>query len=167
METAKDSLTNIFSYYPKMLPILSFAVLDGVSSGYAASSMIHLFPEKYKNDQIVFAIYLSVSGVGTMIAGFFGGKVCDAYPLKKGGIMLIFWYILGCLVCYLTYFVGSIYLVYASAFFWGFQIVFEQSYVLVCCSKMYEGSKQSFAIVKQVHSLSFIIYEVISLATHN
>ena len=124
METAKESLTNIFSYYPKMLPILSFAVLDGVSSGFGASTMIHLFPEKYKNDQIVFAIYLSIAGVGTIIASFLGGKVCDAYPMKKGAIMLICWYLIGCLVSYLAYFVGSIYLVFVSAFCWAFQILF-------------------------------------------
>ena len=136
--------------------------------GFAASTIIHLVPDDHtKDDQVVFAIFLCVAGVGTITGGFLGGKVCDVYSMRKGGVMLIIWYVAACLVCYLTYFIENMPLVYISRLCWGFQIAFQQSYVMVSCSKMYEGSKQSFAIVRQVHSLTFIIYEVISMTTHN
>lgn len=38
---------------------------------------------------------------------------------------------------------------------------------MVICSRLYEGKVEAFAITKQFHCISFIIYEVVALSTNN
>ena len=38
---------------------------------------------------------------------------------------------------------------------------------MVICSRSFKGAPQSFAITKQFHSLSYVVYEIIALSTNN
>lgn len=44
---------------------------------------------------------------------------------------------------------------------------FLSANLMVICSKLYGGKPESFAITKQLHCFSFVIYQLVSMGTKN
>ena len=76
-------------------------------------------------------------------------------------------YALSCVLIWVGSLVEDYYFTLAIGFFFGIQYYFISSCEMVMCSRLFEGKTESFAVVKQFHSVSFVIYEIISLTTSN
>jgi hypothetical protein len=48
---------------------------------------------------------------------------------------------------------------YITVFLWGLALYFLEGWIFVCCSKIYGGRIEAFAIQKQMHTVSFIIFQ--------
>lgn len=145
-----------------MFSILSFAVIDGVNLAFSSTTILHLISTE---SSVRITICYFLGGIGTLVGAYFGGKLCDLYTLKKTGYMVLFTFVCGCMLCVIADLSQSYIFACLAYLNWGFQFTFFESYLLVCCSRFYDGSKESFAIVKQIHCLSFIVYEINSLLT--
>lgn len=106
-------------------------------------------------------------GVGGTIGGFIGGKLCDMIPVKKVIIISLSLYVFLCLSAGIIYHHKDVYLAISCCFIWGFDLYFLEAGLMVACSRIYGGVPESFAIVKQFHSLAFVIYELVSIPTNN
>jgi hypothetical protein len=54
-----------------------------------------------------------------------------------------------------------------SCFLWGFVLYYITSNLMVISSRLYEGKPESFALTKQFHCVSFIIYQIVAMTTNN
>ena len=50
---------------------------------------------------------------------------------------------------------------------WGYVLYFVQSNEMVLCSKLFEGRYEAFAVIKQFHCVSLVLYYLISMLTEN
>ena len=50
---------------------------------------------------------------------------------------------------------------------WGVSFNALESWLFVCCTKIYNGKIESYAIVKQVHTLSYVLFQVHMIITDN
>ena len=76
-------------------------------------------------------------------------------------------YVFLCAASSVIYLNPNAILAMVCCFIWGFNLYFLEAVLMVACSRIYGGAPETFAIVKQFHSFSFVIYEIVNIPTHN
>ena len=121
-----------------MFAILSFAVIDGINLAYSSTTIWQLTS---KEDSLRITICYFLGGIGTLIGAFSGGKLCDIFTLKKTGFITLLTFVSGCILCTIADLSSSYTFSCLAYLNWGFQFAFFESYLLVCCSRIFDGSK--------------------------
>lgn len=112
-------------------------------------------------------ICLFTYGIGCVLGGYVGGKISDKIKLKISSTIALCIYAFTCLFSMIASQVLNIWTARVGCFFWGFTLYFLSANLMVICSRLYNGKPESFAITKQFHCFSFVIYQLVSLATEN
>ena len=100
------------------------------SIGIQSSTLIHLVPktdDKAHYDLLPGIVIISF-GVGSLIGGYVGGKLCDKFTLKRVAVVGVLLYALGCLSILAGSFIDK-YPFTLVVFFWN---GFEYSYITGC-----------------------------------
>jgi sugar phosphate permease len=131
----------MFRYYPKMISVLFILLIDGVCLGIYSSQITHMIP--YENDLSVrnkkAGFCTILLGVGATIGGFLSGYLSDKMKIINAGKISIFFFIMGCIVNYITVQIQSFPLTLFAAFTWGFQLFYLEGWMYVVCSKTFKG----------------------------
>lgn len=165
----KKILLSTLKFYPTMISVLGLIFVDGINIGVQTSTLVHLIPktDDEKQDNFYSGICLLSSGVGCFIGGYLGGKLCDIFPIKKIAYSGIFLYILACTLIFIASFIEVFTFSLLASFVLGFEFYYIEGCLLVICSRIFQGVPESFAIVKQFHCISFILYEIVAMTTSN
>ena len=94
---------NTIKYYEVMKSCLGLIFLDGINMGIQYSVLLHLVPttDDQKHDELFSGIAVIVFGIGTLLGGYLGGKLCDKFQLKKVAIASVILYIISCVSIYI------------------------------------------------------------------
>lgn len=106
-------------------------------------------------------------GFGASTGGYFGGKLCDMFGIKKVAYGGSIFYALTCILSIVVSLIDVFPFSCFVCFSWGFLIYYVQSNEMVMCSKLFDGKYESFAIVKQFHCVPILLYYLISFLTDN
>lgn len=151
----------IVKFYPKMKHIVLAIVLDGLILGFTASYFSHLLPDSLQSDLNV-GILLIVHGFGGIIGGYLSGFLSDYIPVLKEGIVGYLFIAGTMLLTILKNYVHFETITFALVigFLWGVALYFLEGWIFVCCTKVYDGKIEGYAIVKQLHTGSFILFQI-------
>ena len=139
-------------------------VLDGFLLGFTTTNFSTLLKAEDETNFNVGLLHIS-NGIGAIIGGYLSGFISTRIHVLKEGVMLFLYFALSLLLTYfikLVDFEGLAYPLFIT-FLWGITLYALEGWLFVCCVKLFSGSMESFATVKQVHTLSFIIFQVYSL----
>lgn len=147
-------------FYPIMVSVLGFIFLDGINIGIQTATILRLIPmtDDEQNDKIRVGIMIIVKGTGCLIGGYLGAFICDKMRIKRVIFLSIILYSISCALIWAGSFVENYYFTLGIGLFFGIQYYFISSCEMVVCSRLFEGKPESFAVVKQFHSVSFVIY---------
>lgn len=93
-----------------------------------------------------------------MAGSYFGSRLCDIISMLRVCLLGLSLYVVSCFPAFLGYLFSSYYLAMVVMVIWGFQFCYIFSALMVCCSKLYNGAAEAFAVVSQFHCLSFLLY---------
>lgn len=143
-------------------------LLDGLMQGFISSYFSHLLPSEIRTT-VNLGIILSIKGLGSIIGGFLSGILSDKIKVNEVGILGFLFIILTLLMTLLNNFAELSTITYALVigFMWGVSKYFLEGWIFVCCSKVYNGKTEAFAIAKQLHSFSFIIFLIYMIITNS
>lgn len=96
-----------------------------------------------------------------------GGRLCDTFSVKFTAYIGHYLFIMNCILSIIVSLLDLFPLSCVACFFWGYLVYYTQANEMVICSKLFKGKSESFSVMKQFHACSLIIYEVISMLTHN
>lgn len=85
-----------------MKHILMLIIIDGVNVGLMTSTYIHLVPTHHLPAELAFGYCLISMGAGTMIGGYFGGKLCDVIRVQRVASLCVIAYVLSCMMAILV-----------------------------------------------------------------
>ena len=119
-------LSSTLKFYSTMLPVLGLIFVDGMNIGIQSNTLIHLIPKT--DDDLLSGIAIISFGVGSLIGGYVGGKLCDKFTLKRVAVVGVLLYALGCLSILAGSFIDK-YPFTLVVFFWN---GFEYSYITGC-----------------------------------
>ena len=167
--TWKHVLLSTLKFYPAMSSLLGLIFIDGINIGIQSSTIIRLITktDDKGHDDLLSGIAITCFGVGCLVGGYAGGKLCDRFQLKRVAMVGVLLFGLSCLTILAASFISWYPLTLGVFLFYGFQYSFITGCELVICSRTFKGAPESFAIVKQFHCLVFVVYEVIVLLTDN
>lgn len=74
---------------------------------------------------------------------------------------------MSCLFSIAAAYIMEMWAALVACFMWGFVLYFISATLMVICSRLYGGKPESFALTKQFHCFSFVIYEVVAMTTNN
>ena len=156
------------SYYT-MRNLLPCILIDGINVGVSSSFMLHILPkiDDEKQDNLNAGYSLMGFGFGCVIGGFIGGKICDYIRAKSSIIVGMVIYTVCCVTFFIASFFKSLAFSIVCCLMWGLSMYYLQSAEMVVCSRLFEGKPESFAIVKQFHSVSMVGFFILSAITHN
>jgi predicted MFS family arabinose efflux permease len=151
-----------------MRHLFAALLLDGLMLGFVASYSSHLIPEHLRSPLHV-GIMLMLNGVGAILGGYFSGYLSDKVTPPQLGVLGFMFIILSLLLTLLANYLSLETIGYPCflGFLWGVCVYFLEGWIFVCCAKVYEGRIETFAIVKQVHSISFIIFQIYMIIVSN
>ncbi len=147
-----------------MKHIIPAMILDGIMLAFTTTNFSNFLPETLQTDYNVGLLHIS-NGVGAIIGGFLSGYLSSRIAVIKEGVILFLFTILTLLLTLLNYFYYFEGLTYPliTTFLWGISLFFLEGWLFVCCVRLYRGIIESFAVVKQMHTLSFILFQIYSL----
>ena len=165
----KEIFLSTLKYYPQMVPVLGMIFVDGLNIGVQTSTLLRLIPitDDKKQDLLHAGFCTISSGVGGFFGGYLGGKLCDKFGTKLISTiamclnMVVYVLILG------ASFFEQLPVSLVVSFVFGFEYYFLEGCLMVICSRTFHGHPESFAIVKQFHCFSFVLYEVLAMSTEN
>ena len=96
-----------------------------------------------------------------------GGRLCDYIAVKKTAYIGMFIFLFNCLFSILVSLIDVFPLSCFAGFLWGYVFYYVQANEMVLCSKFFKGKTESFAVIKQSHSASLVLYEVLGMLTDN
>ena len=165
----KQQLKNMREYYWKMRHMLGYTFIDGINVAVSILTILHLYQPtgERHTDEIRAGIALLAMGFGGLVGGYLGGKLCDIFGVKKVAYAGIALYALTCILSIVVSLVGAVPFSCVACFAWGFLLYYIQANEMVMCSKLFEGKYESFAVMKQFHLISVILFYVVSLLTEN
>ena len=120
-----------------------------------------------KKDELYAGIVLLAYGFGCMLGGYMGGRLCDYFAVKKTAYIGMLVFLLTCLLSILVSLVDVFSLSCCAGFLWGYLVYYVQANEMVLCSKFFKGKTESFAVIKQSHSISLLLYELLGMLTNN
>lgn len=122
-------------------------------------------PEDMMN---LYAGYCNISlGVGASLGGYISGKVGDKIGSRRSGALGIGFFLVGCLLAYLTILLQNFPLTLASALVWGFFLFYIEGWLYIVCSREFKGRSESFSVNKQLGSITCFLFQLIVLFTEN
>ena len=102
-----------------------------------------------------------------MVGGYFGSKICDILSIKVAIYIGIAFYLLACVGSIIVEEVNIFPLSCVVCSLWGYVTNYVQANEMLVCSRIYDGTTESFSVARQFHSISMIIYSVIMTVTDN
>ena len=148
---------------------MGIVAIDGFNLAVSAVTILRLLPEEkdeHKNN-LNAGICLIIYGCGNSIAGYFGGRLCDKYLIKKTMTGNLVIYCTSCLVSLAGWYVREFWLAAVGCFLWGVVQASMMAGLMVVCSRIYGGHYESFAVVKQFHCICYLVYQVVMMSTGN
>lgn len=105
------------------------------------------------------------NGGGAIIGGYLSGYLSSKIAVIKEGVILFTFIVLTLLLTLLnsTYLFSGLSFALITTFLWGISLFFLEGWLFVACVRLFKGMIESFAVVKQMHTISFIIYQLYSL----
>jgi predicted MFS family arabinose efflux permease len=144
--------------------IVPAMILDGFLLGFTTTNFSNLLNKDQETSFNVGLLHIS-NGVGAILGGYLSGILSSKMSVLREGVILF-----GCaiLTLLLTFFIqlvefDTIAFPLFITFLWGITLFFLEGWLFVCCVRLFNGAIESFAVVKQMHTLSFIIFQVYSL----
>ena len=139
---------------------LGLIVLDGINMILPAGTLPRLVPTEDSTDTGRYlGICVLLYGIGQIIGGYLGGKLCDKYKIRKTVLAIL---ILFCFCCFASVvtvqYIQALWAAGFCYFCWGLEMAGLMSTLMVICSRIYDGDAVSFAIVRQFHSFAAVIY---------
>lgn len=110
-------------------------------------------------------IFLIILGLGCVVGGYASAYLSDVFEMKNVGrsaIMLVL--VTSFITILLEPFLNKA-LAFVLAFFWGLSRQSMEGWLYVACSRNYNGRLESYANMKQLHSLSFCLYMGVLVVT--
>jgi hypothetical protein len=99
-------------------------------------------------------------GVGAIIGVYTAGILSDKLKLNYVGKIAIISFTLGAFISIICLHYKITYLAFLTAFVWGFSILFMFNWLNVICSRIFNGTIESFAANRQICTISFIIFQI-------
>ena len=129
------------SFYPKMKFALPLVFVDGLNIGTTSVIMLKIMPEypDEKKENLLAGICLIGFGVGSMIGGYLGGKLCDRFNIKTTTCGSLVTFFVSCCITLTGYFYPSIVLTWINCFSWGLSMYSLTACLLIICSRLYGG----------------------------
>ena len=152
-----------------MAPVLPLIAVDGLILAFTSTCLSRLIPstgDKH-TDSLHTGICIIVFGIGTIAGGYLSGYLSDKLKIKNAGILALLVYILCCLGTFVTINFISLEGGIIIGFCWGVEKYFIEGWLYITCAHYYLGKLESFAILKQFHSLSFVIFQIILIINQN
>jgi hypothetical protein len=102
-----------------------------------------------------------------MCGGFLSGVISDRFGLHNTGRFTIFYYFLSAVVTFIAIYFDAFEFVCFVGFLWGSSYYFFEGWIYVAILKLFGGRLEAFSINKQLHCVSFAIFQTIVLVTNN
>jgi hypothetical protein len=107
-------------------------------------------------------------GGGSILGGYLSGYLCDRYHIKISGYLGNLFIIVACLVeVYFLSVEATLVGTSIVGFFSGVSYSFLFSYLMIVCTIYYGGSAFSFAVIRFVHVIFYIIYQWLVVIINN
>ena len=137
-------------------------IIDGLSLAFTSTSIPRFIPE-YSSDEknnLFAGICLILFGVGTIIGGYLSGYLPTKVGVVRAGKLTIILFFLCCGYTYIPINYPSLAFGFIGGILWGIELYYLEGWLLVACSRCFNGDLESFAIVKQFHSIFFISFQI-------
>lgn len=147
-----------------MKHIVPAMILDGVMLAFTTTNFSTLLPANLQSDFNIGLLHIC-NGVGAIIGAYLSGYLSSKIAVIKEGILLFLFTILTLLVTLLNklYTFEEMNFALITTFLWGISLFFLEGWLFVACVRLFRGIIESFAVVKQMHTISFIVFQVYSL----
>ena len=147
---------------------LGLIALDGINSTVTAGTLPRLaYTENPGESDHNIGLCLLIYGCGQIAAGYFGGRLCDKFRINKTVLVILFLYCLSCICGIIAWQIKGFWAAAACYLMWGMEGAALGAALMVICSRLYEGHPESFAVVKQFHSVVAVVYMVVMSLTKN
>ena len=105
------------------------------------SEITHMIPKDTPDNLInLYAGYSNIAlGCGASLGGYISGKFGDKMGSRQSGTIGIVFFVLGCLLAFLTIELQNFQLTLASALFWGFFLFYIEGWLYIVCSREFKG----------------------------
>ena len=165
--TVKTILFSTLRFYPTMLPVLGLVLTDAMNYCIQISVLYRLVPKSadQETNDLLTGLGIICFGVGCIVGGFLGGKLCDKFQLKKVASFGALLYGLCCLSILGASLAESSALALGIYGFAGFEFSFIEGCEFVICSRVFGGVAKSFAVVKHFQNVCVLAFQVVMLAT--
>jgi MFS family permease len=146
-EPVFSAVVRVFRFYSKMIPLLSWIGLVGVSIAFYASSLHKILEMALPKDatheyvNLRTGIMFLILGMGEITGGYSAGRLSDTLTIQKVGAIALSFYYIGVILSQIAIsFHETVVPVMLAAFFWGFQESYIQNWITVVCSRTYRGA---------------------------
>lgn len=112
-------------------------------------------------------ICLILYGCGCVVGGYFGGKLCDRLRIRLASTLVMYLFAMSCLFSMFADLHNELWSARMACFLWGLVLYYISANLMVICSRLYGGKPESFALTKQFHCFSFVVYQVVAMSTNN
>lgn len=107
-----------------------------------------------------------ILGVGCIFGGIISGYMSDLIQTRNTGNLAIIIVLVVSVISVGQDQIKGKEFGYICAFLWGVARQFMEGWLYVACSRNYNGTLESYANMKQLHSFSFCIYQLIAIITN-
>ncbi len=154
--------SKVYEFSKKMKNFIPMIITDGFILGFIESTSMHFLPKDHYSKTSV-GVYLIFLGIGAILGGYLSGLWSDKYPIMKVG-KSSFLVISVCMLLSIpvsmglvTSFIYSCFLGFSLGFAWHYM----DGWLWVTCSKIFEGKLEAFALNRLIHSISFVVYQIV------
>jgi hypothetical protein len=167
--SAGKMLLDTVRSYPVMVNALGVIWIEGICLGVLSTTILHLVPhtDDHKADELRVGFCLIAQGVGSLVSGYTGGRLCDVLKIKQVGFVVLTVYVCNCGISVIAALVDELWLSIVVCGCWGFCLYGVSSWLMVMVSKVYGGQAGQFGLVKQFHGIAFLIYQIVAILTDN
>ena len=159
----------MWKLYRTMKCTLGYAILQGINVAITVVTLLRLFKSTgdEQKDEFYSGIALLAYGVGCFFGAYTGGKLCDLMIVRRVTYLGHLVFAVACIFSIMISLIDVFPLSCLACFCWGFSLFFIVSNGMVICSKLFNGTYQAFAVVRQMESFALILYYSVSLASQN
>ena len=106
-------------------------------------------------------------GVGTIIGGYLSGYLSTKMNVISSGKLAVLTFFICCIYTFYMINCPSLIAGFIGSLLWGLEVYYVEGWLYVACSDIYKGDLESFAIVKQFHSIFFILFQIVLMCVKN
>jgi hypothetical protein len=152
-------------FYSKMIPLLPSIGLAGVAIALYSSSLYRILdmalpdaPREYVSMRT--GIMFVILGMGGIISEYSAGQLSDTLTIQKVRVIALSFYYMSVILSQTSISLHeTVVPVMLAVFLCRSQETCIQNWITVICSRTCRGALESFVINKQLHSLTFYLYE--------